>query len=97
MYLFIFNNFKLISSADSVLKETKTLSFYLATSARDHQVIRNPGQVAENAKAARNQWGRPGSTVVRALDQLPVMEGTTVLDGDSSRELFILLIWILFG
>ncbi|KAL8576451.1 hypothetical protein ACOMHN_049018 [Nucella lapillus] len=48
-----------------------------ATSARD-KVVMNPGEL-ETPRSARNQWGRPGSTVVRALDQLPVCQGTVSL------------------
>ncbi|XP_076467843.1 uncharacterized protein LOC143298775 isoform X2 [Babylonia areolata] len=48
-----------------------------ATSARD-KVVMNPADL-EAPKSARNQWGRPGSTVVRALNQLPVCQGTVSL------------------
>ena len=56
-----------------------------ATSARD-QVVRHAGEPAENPKSARNQWGRPGSTVVKALNQLPICEGTVSLDSTASRQ-----------
>ncbi|KAK7500538.1 hypothetical protein BaRGS_00008113, partial [Batillaria attramentaria] len=53
----------------------QTASQMEATSARDN-VVKNPVDEGENPRSARNQWGRPGSTVVKALNNLPVFEGT---------------------
>ncbi|KAK7097527.1 hypothetical protein V1264_004489 [Littorina saxatilis] len=64
----------------------QTGSVMEVTSAGEHQVIKNPGQAAENPKSARNQWGRPGSTLVKALDNMPIAEGTVLLDGDGQQE-----------
>jgi hypothetical protein len=46
-----------------------------------------PEDEANASKSARNQWGRPGSTVVKALNQLPLMEGTVSMDTSGSGEL----------
>nr|KAG5709257.1 hypothetical protein BaRGS_018009 [Batillaria attramentaria] len=62
----------------------QTASQMEATSARDN-VVKNPVDEGENPRSARNQWGRPGSTVVKALNNLPVYEGTVTLDSGSSQ------------
>ncbi|KAJ8297487.1 hypothetical protein KUTeg_024018 [Tegillarca granosa] len=53
----------------------QTASQMEATSARD-TVIQNPSVDSSVADSAKRQWGRPGSTVIKALEGLPVLEGT---------------------
>ena len=60
-----------------------------ATSARD-KVVMNPTDLEENPKSARNQWGRPGSTVVKALNQLPISVGTVSLESTGSGRFGVL-------
>ncbi|VDI63704.1 NIMA (never in mitosis gene a)-related kinase [Mytilus galloprovincialis] len=61
----------------------ETASAMEATSARD-QVILNPSDIA--ADAARRQWGRPGSTVMNALKDIPIMEGSSTMSSDKSDD-----------
>jgi hypothetical protein len=48
-------------------------------------VIVNPGDVAADA-ASRGQWGCPGSTVMNALKELPIMEGGSTTSSDKSGQ-----------
>ena len=52
---------------------------FTVTSARD-KVIVNPSDVA----ASRQQWGRPGSTIVKALKECPIMEAGSTMSSDKS-------------
>ena len=48
-------------------------------------MIVNPGDVAADA-ASRGQWGCPGSTVMNALKELPIMEGGSTTSSDKSGQ-----------
>ena len=43
-------------------------------------MIVNPGDVA----AFRRQWGRPGSTILNVLKEIPIMEGGSTMSSDKS-------------
>ena len=46
-------------------------------------MIVNPGDVGADA-ASRRQWGRPGSTIMNALKEIPIMEGGSTMSSDKS-------------
>ena len=48
-------------------------------------MIVNPGDVAADA-ASRGQWGCPGSTIMNALKELPIMEGGSTTSSDKSGQ-----------
>ena len=48
-------------------------------------MIVNPGDVGADA-ASRRQWGRPGSTIMNALKEIPIMEGGSTMSSDKSGQ-----------
>ena len=48
-------------------------------------MIVNHGDEGADA-ASRRQWGRPGSTIMNALKEIPIMEGGSTMSSDKSGQ-----------